>query len=440
MARPAAGKGSGVTIEARDSLLAGRYRIGGRLGTGGAGTVLRAHDERLNRPVAIKVLHAGSASPIDQSRFRREARTAARVDHPNIVKIFDVDTVDGDLFIVMELCAGPTLAARISQQPLSTDQVRALALPLLDALACAHAAGIVHRDIKPSNILFTQAGSPKLADFGIAQILDEIDGRTMVTDTGHVIGTAAYLAPERLAGEPATVQTDLYALGAALYEALAGRPPYDGPNVLAVARAMTAARPDPLPVPRSPADRQLSAAIERALQPEPKARFLSAVDMAAALQAAATSAADPAGHTALPTTEPIATMAMPTAFVPPHEPAAETEQHGTPSDARSHGTAGWSRSRGFRIALATILALLIAVAGALAVARAGTGDESPPSTSTTVPTTAAPTTTTLPAPPPSTAPAPPATGQPPSSEGAGSKGPGPKDRDENGKGSDKGDG
>src|SRR6188474_1109019 len=101
-------------IEARDSLLADRYRIGGQLGSGGAGVVLRAQDERLNRPVAIKVLHAGSATPIDRARFEREARAAARVDHPNIVKVFDVDTVEGDIFIVMELCDGPTLANRIA--------------------------------------------------------------------------------------------------------------------------------------------------------------------------------------------------------------------------------------------------------------------------------------------------------------------------------------
>jgi serine/threonine-protein kinase len=409
MGRGAPGKVTCVTIEARDSLLADRYRIGGQLGTGGTGRVFRAIDERLNRPVAIKVLRASLATPMDRARCEREARAAARVDHPNIVKVFDVDTLGDDFFIVMELCAGSTLAARIARQPLTTAETIALAMPLLDALGCAHAAGVIHRDIKPSNILFTHTGVPKLADFGIAQVLDE---NTMFTGTGEVIGTAPYLAPERLAGGHATIRTDLYALGVVLYEAVAGRRPYDGQNFLAIAHAIARARPDPLPIPRGVADQRLYFVIERSLQPDPGDRFRSAEEMVATLGSPVSSAALPAE----PATEPTSpTAQMPVSLAPESE-LADT---GTPTrlelrpEADSTDPKG-PRSRWLRLSAAAILAALIIIA--VAVAQSGSGN--PPaststSTSTSTPTTAA---VEIPSPPSSTDPTPPT--EPPQSDKA----------------------
>jgi eukaryotic-like serine/threonine-protein kinase len=201
-----------------------RYRRMHVLGHGGMATVELAHDLELDRPVAIKRLaeHLASNGEFKQ-RFLREARLAARLSHPNIVGVYDVGEEDGLPLIVMEYVEGETLAdVRRRRGRLEPDEAVSVALEACAGLETAHEAGLVHRDVKPQNLLVTPGGTVKIADFGIARSLDG----TQLTQAGTVLGTAAYLAPEQAAGEPATAVADVYSLGAVLYELLTGRPPY----------------------------------------------------------------------------------------------------------------------------------------------------------------------------------------------------------------------
>jgi serine/threonine-protein kinase len=196
-----------------------RYRIEQRLGHGGMATVHRAWDEELQRPVAIKVLSDTlAADPELRRRFVREARAAARLSHPNIVTVYDVGEDDGRPYLVMECVDGGTLDGR---GPLPPDEAVALALQAAHGLAHAHELGLVHRDVKPGNLLVRNDSTLKVADFGIARAADD----SRLTQAGTILGTAAYLAPEQAAGDDATPATDVYALGAVLYELLTGRPP-----------------------------------------------------------------------------------------------------------------------------------------------------------------------------------------------------------------------
>jgi serine/threonine protein kinase len=201
------------------TLCGGRYRLDAVIGRGGMATVWRATDGQLEREVAIKIIaDALAADPRFVARFRREARIAASLNHPNLVKLFDYSVEDERPFLVMEYVPGGTLAEARGQTTLDVD---ALARELLDAVAHIHAAGIVHRDIKPSNVLLGRDGSPRLTDFGIARG----DETSSLTQTGQVLGTLRYIAPEIAAGEPATVRSDLYALGVLLDEMQGTRTP-----------------------------------------------------------------------------------------------------------------------------------------------------------------------------------------------------------------------
>jgi eukaryotic-like serine/threonine-protein kinase len=196
------------------TLLGGRYRLERRVGGGGMASVWLATDGQLGRAVAVKVLSDALAGDSGyRARFRREAKVAARLSHPSLVRVFDTGDKDGRPYLVMEHVPGPTLAARIAAR----DRLDAnrLANELLGALAHIHRAGIVHRDVKPANVLFDPAGRAKLTDFGIAQPADA----TRITQTGEVIGTLHYMAPEVTAGESATARSDLYATGVVLAEA-----------------------------------------------------------------------------------------------------------------------------------------------------------------------------------------------------------------------------
>jgi len=184
------------------------------------GLVYLAQDTRLDRAVAVKVLRPEMATALLVERFRREARVLARLTHPNIVAVHDADERDGLLYFVMEYVEGETLAARLLRGPLPGAAVSELARALLEALAFAHGRNVIHRDLKPSNI-FGAEGRPQLGDFGIAHLLDSADGG--LTETGQLIGTRLYMAPEQLAGTAVTPATDLYALAAVLYEASTGR-------------------------------------------------------------------------------------------------------------------------------------------------------------------------------------------------------------------------
>jgi serine/threonine protein kinase len=213
-------------------LFAGRYALGPSLGSGGMGEVRRAHDTVLDRDVAIKLLSPAFAQDAAlRERFTREARLVARLSHPGIVTVFDTG-IDGDRpYIVMELVPGTTLADEIRGGALPPARVSALGQDVALTLAYAHAQRLLHRDVKPANILLPASGGAKLGDFGIALSEDA----TRLTQAGTLLGTAAYLAPEQLAGEEATAASDVYALGACLYQALSGRLPRDDSSLAALA-------------------------------------------------------------------------------------------------------------------------------------------------------------------------------------------------------------
>jgi serine/threonine-protein kinase len=203
----------------------GRYRLEHPLGHGGMATVYLARDAELDRPVAVKILAASLAGDAAfRKRLLREARLAARLSHPNVVSVYDVGkTEDGRPYIVMECVEGVTLADLLRELGrLPADEAVGLAVQACRGLAHAHAAGLVHRDVKPQNLLLRKDGTLKVADFGIARAAET----TVLTQVGTVLGTAAYLSPEQAAGEEVTPATDVYALGAVLYELLTGRPPY----------------------------------------------------------------------------------------------------------------------------------------------------------------------------------------------------------------------
>ncbi|MCE7000759.1 serine/threonine protein kinase [Saccharothrix sp. S26] len=222
-------------------LVAGRYRLRGRVGAGAMGVVWQALDERLDRVVALKqlVVPEGSDPVAAVGRAAREARIAARLRHPNAVTVHDVVEDDGRPVLVMEYLAARTLADRIARGPLPAEQVTGIGAQVASALAAAHAAGIVHRDVKPGNVLLTEDGTAKITDFGIARAVGDVT----VTRTGLLAGTPAYLSPEVARGGEPGPASDVFALGATLYAAVEGRPPFgEGDNAIALLHAVAAGR------------------------------------------------------------------------------------------------------------------------------------------------------------------------------------------------------
>lgn len=220
-------------------LLEGRYRVERRLASGGMSQVYVGHDERLDRPVAIKVMNADlAADPAFIARFTREARAAARILHPNIVTVHDQGTDDAHaaVYLVMELVNGGTLRDLLRRQDrLDVGAALAVLEPLLTGLAAAHAEGLVHRDIKPENILIDSRGRVLVADFGLARAVAQSSHTTHSGKSGAVFGTIAYLSPEQVTKGRADARSDVYAVGILLYEMLTGAPPYVGDNAVSVA-------------------------------------------------------------------------------------------------------------------------------------------------------------------------------------------------------------
>jgi serine/threonine protein kinase len=263
--------------------LAGRYELGPLLGRGGMGEVREATDRRLDRAVAVKILrHDLAEQPRARRRFEAEAHAAARLLHPNVVMVFDSGEDDDIPFLVMERLPGRTLADELLRGPADVDRVRDVAREILAALGAAHAAGVIHRDIKPGNVLLTADGHVKVGDFGIAKTVDDPDQ----THTVELVATPAYLAPERLAGEPASKQSDLYSVGVLLYEALVGRRPFAGDTSVAMMRAIEQGSPTPIASAAEPRTIpvEVVTAIERAMARDPHQRFDSAEAMAGALE------------------------------------------------------------------------------------------------------------------------------------------------------------
>jgi eukaryotic-like serine/threonine-protein kinase len=332
----------------------GRYRLVRRIATGGMGEVWQADDKVLGRRVALKVLvEELAADDRATRRFVREARATARLTHPNVARVYDFGRHGGTPFLVMELLEGETLAARLASGPLPPAEAAQVAAAVADALDAAHQRGIVHRDVKPSNVMLTRDGEVKVLDFGIAAAADE----THSTTGSGMYATVAYVAPERVAGEPATPASDLYSLGAVLYELLCGRPPFPGASPALVARAHLHDQPVPVRqlAPWVPA--RLAETCEAALAKDPARRPSSAASLAVRLRAAVGAA--------------------------PVAPAAAAPEAPGPATTVKMGDGGpvWRRHRRrVTVLLGLVLAGLLAVVAARELGPAPAGDAGRPAT------------------------------------------------------------
>jgi serine/threonine-protein kinase len=264
--------------------LSGRYRLESRIGSGGMSTVYRAHDETLERFVAIKLMNREIASDSDQlERFRREARAVARLSHPNIVHVIDAGEDEGRPYIVFEYIDGETLKERIHRlERLAIPEAVAYCVEIARALGAAHANHVVHRDVKPQNVLIDQDGTAKVTDFGIARTLEEKG----LTADGRVLGTTDYVSPEQALGKDVTGQSDLYSLGIVLYEMLTGELPYHGENQVAVAMMHVREQVPDVRHLRPDVSAALAAVIDRATAKELAQRYSDDAEMIADLERA----------------------------------------------------------------------------------------------------------------------------------------------------------
>src|SRR5918992_121986 len=340
-----------------------RYRLVERIALGGTAEVWRAHDEQLDRPVAVKRLHA-HLLPDEPSRRRLagEARAAASLTHPAILQIYDIDVTGEAAALVMELVEGESLAARIDREGALPERDAALiAADVADALFHAHQRGVIHRDVKPGNILLDEGGRAHLVDFGIARSLAE--SAEKLTLTGTVIGTLRYMAPEQLSGGKTGPRTDLFGLGAVLHEALTGQPPYRSASPVALAREQDGGPPE---MPR--VDPALAALTRASLASEPTARPLHAGAVATALRewldgrpesahavAAAAGAAAAAGPVAVGARE-VDTQAV-TPLSPALGPAAAAAVTPGMASAAARPSAAGEGSRGRRRGFGLLLPL-----------------------------------------------------------------------------------
>ncbi len=254
-----------------------RYRIDAQLGQGGMGTVYRAHDLMLDRPVALKVLNASGLASGGKARFLVEARAAAKLNHPNIVTVYDVGEADGELFIVMELVSGEKPGRT---QPLDLDTTVDLIRQVCAALEHAHVAGVIHRDLKLDNIILTPTHTAKLMDFGLARLRES----PHMTQDGALIGTFLYMAPELLNGEEASVQSDLYALGVMFYQLACGQPPFKGTDPLTLISQHLHVTPVPPSTYNPNIPLEIETLILKLLAKQPEDRPSSAAEVRVALQ------------------------------------------------------------------------------------------------------------------------------------------------------------
>ncbi len=266
----------------------GNYRLGLRIGAGGMGVVYEAHDLRLDRRVALKILPlpfgGGDAELV--RRFQREARAASMLNHPNIVSIFDADFQQGHYYIATEFVEGKTLGLLAAEGRLERKALVEIAIQLCSALGAAHKTGIVHRDVKPDNVMLRPDGIVKVLDFGLAKLMESAKrpDPDLRTRTGIVAGTPQYMSPEQVLGHPVGPQSDIFSAGVLLYQLATGKRPFDGPTEGAVLTAIVGQappRPSELGV---PIDHELEALIMRALEKDPELRFQTANDMRASLR------------------------------------------------------------------------------------------------------------------------------------------------------------
>jgi beta-lactam-binding protein with PASTA domain len=264
----------------RDTVIDGRYRVINRLGSGGMADVYCAEDTQLGRKVAVKLLYRRFAEDSEfVERFRREASSAAGLQHPNIVGVFDRGEWDGTYYIAMEYLKGHTLKQLVREHgAMPPDLAVDITIQVLRAAKFAHKRGVVHRDIKPHNVILDEEGRAKVTDFGIARA-----GASDMTETGSIMGTAQYLSPEQAQGQPVSPRSDLYSIGVMLYELLTGRVPFDAESPVTIALKHVSEPPVP-PSELNPAiPPALEAVVLRALEKEPSRRFADADEFAAAL-------------------------------------------------------------------------------------------------------------------------------------------------------------
>jgi Tol biopolymer transport system component len=265
----------------------GTYEIVAPLGAGGMGEVYRARDARLNRDVAIKVLPSTvTTDPSRLERFSREARAASALNHPNILTVHELGTHEGQPYIVTELLEGSDLKTLLQGKPLPAKRVVDYSLQLLDGLAAAHDKGIVHRDLKPANLFVTRDGRVKILDFGLAKVRETSDHsmtRQELTDRGVVLGTAGYMAPEQIRGQPADQRSDLFAFGAILYEMLSGQPAFARSTSVETMTAVLNDEPAEFEAAGVPVPPTLERVVRRCLEKTPERRFQSATDLAFAV-------------------------------------------------------------------------------------------------------------------------------------------------------------
>jgi serine/threonine protein kinase len=371
------------------TVLADRYELGQQLAAGGMADVYRATDLVLRRPVAVKVLRDTANREDDRARFLAEARTLARLSHPGLVTLLDAG-VGQELdstgarsaagtssavvstnrpFLVMELVEGQTLAQALAGGPLDPAAAAALGAQVAEALAYVHSHGVIHRDVKPGNVLLNAAGGAKLADFGIARLLGDDAGHTR---TGQTIGTAAYLAPEQVTGQPVSRATDVYSLGLVLLEALTGTREYTGPAMEAALARLN--QPPQIPDALPASWREL---LERMTATEPDARP-DATEVAERLSGRP-GAARPIISRSGPASE---TLVMPTA---PDRTSVLTAPLPQASTARARSLGGWLRGLSPRVVALAGLAVLAAVAtvvGLLVTGNPGSPSEIPANTPT----------------------------------------------------------
>ncbi len=270
----------------------GHYRIVEKIGEGGMGEVYRAHDERLDRDVAIKVLHEAVAQDADRlARFEREAKAVAKLDHPNILAIHDFGTEGGVTYAVTELLDGQNLRQAIPASGMPWQKAVEMGAAIADGLAAAHGKGIVHRDLKPENVFITSDGRVKVLDFGLAQVKEPVEAEAETatltpagTAVGTIMGTLGYMSPEQLKGEASDARSDIFALGCVLYEMLSGQTAFLCNSTAETTAAILKEEPPPIPASGVAVSAQIERIARRCLEKSPKARFQSARDLAFALQ------------------------------------------------------------------------------------------------------------------------------------------------------------
>ena len=296
----------------------GPYRVDAPLGAGGMGEVYRAFDTRLGREVAIKVLSPGRAHDRDRvQRFEQEARVAASLSHANVLALHDVGSQDGVDYAVFELLEGQTLRARLESGPLPVSKAVGYGVQICEGLAAVHARGIVHRDLKPDNVFVTRSGQVKILDFGLAKlgprglgILAGGSDACTPTEPGLLVGTCGYMAPEQARGRPADARSDIFSMGALLYEMLSGRRAFAGQTPADTLAALLTQDPPEMSAISHPVPRPLERVVRRCLERNPEERFQSARDVAFGLQAVSDTGAPVPRRRAGAVTVPVALLAL----------------------------------------------------------------------------------------------------------------------------------